>query len=95
MKPMMTVLALLGALTLATPATAACFVEYKAKQDDPLRLHYGILEISTTSCPGNAQALAAARLQNGGWTLLTVLGLSTDTPSAQQRANAGENYLRF
>ena len=31
------------ATTLATGAQADCYADYKAKQDDPLRLHYGIM----------------------------------------------------
>ena len=39
--------ATLLALTLALPAQAAgCYADYKAKQDNPLRLHYGVAQIS-------------------------------------------------
>ncbi|KUF10491.1 hypothetical protein [Pseudoponticoccus marisrubri] len=89
---------LLLALALAQPGAAAadCYVEYKAKQDSPLRLHYGILAIGG-SCPSAnaAQQIAADRVAAGGWTLLTVTGLSTTPPSSQMIANAGPYYLRF
>jgi hypothetical protein len=29
-------------LAAAQPAAAACYADYKAKQDAPLRLHYGV-----------------------------------------------------
>ena len=32
-------------LVIATTAQATCFADYKAKRDDPLRLHYGVAEI--------------------------------------------------
>ncbi len=37
--------ALLVSLALALPAQASCYVDYKAKQDAPLRLAYGVAEI--------------------------------------------------
>lgn len=83
-------------LALPAAAQAACFVEYKAKQDSPLRLHYGILRLDG-ACPDPAGATdaAAARLAAGGWTLLNVVGLSEDEPSDTQKANAGAFHLRF
>lgn len=84
-------------LTLVPQAgLAACYVEYKAKQDQPLQLHYGILSLSG-SCPDRSAAAraAASRLAAGGWDLLNVVGLSSATPSATQRANAGAYYLRY
>ena len=29
----------------ASAAHAACYADYKAKQDNPLRLHYGVVEV--------------------------------------------------
>ncbi|MFZ7093511.1 hypothetical protein [Primorskyibacter sp. 2E233] len=89
---------LIALVTLGLPAAAQadCFVEYKAKQDSPLRLHYGILAIKG-SCPLAPQAAstAQARLSAGGWVLLNVLGLSEQSPTAQMRSNAGDYYLRY
>ena len=89
-------LSLLMALAFAGAARADCYVEYKAKQDDPLRLHYGVLALPG-GCPTEqaAQDATTRRLASGGWTLLTVLGLGPDKPSDQQKANAGEFYLRY
>ena len=81
-------------LSLAGPAQAACFVHYKAKMDNPLRLHYGIYALKGAACPANAEATVEARLAALGWTLLTVLDQTVDTPTATQRANAGEYFLR-
>ena len=48
--------------TLAVPtlAEAACYVEYKAKQDNPLRLHYGVLAIDG-DCPDAGQSVSRRR----------------------------------
>ncbi|MFW2541066.1 hypothetical protein ACN2XU_00390 [Primorskyibacter sp. 2E107] len=81
---------------LPVAAHAECYVEYKAKQDSPLRLHYGILAIPG-ACPAEntARQTASARLASAGWVLLNVLGLSTTPPTDAMRSNAGDYYLRY
>ncbi|WP_425098002.1 hypothetical protein [Tropicibacter sp. S64] len=87
-------LGLLAALPAA--AQAECYVEYKAKQDSPLRLHYGILALPGDCPPANlADQKAADRLSRNGWVLLNVLGLSTKVPTDAMRSNAGDYYLRY
>lgn len=55
-----------------THAQATCTVEYKAKQDNPLRLSVGTVQVS--SCERDAaEAEARAILAQRGWTLLKVL----------------------
>lgn len=81
-------------LALTSAAQADCFVEYKAKRDAPLRLHYGILALPG-GCPAMPDEATAARLASAGWTLLTVVSSSETSPSAQQKANAGDFFLRF
>lgn len=80
----------------ASPATAACFAEYKAKQDNPLQLHYGIMQLGA-SCPpgGKARAQVAQRLAKGGWVLLNVVSIFEGDPSKAQKKNAGSNFLRY
>jgi len=40
----------LALVAFAGTAQAECYADYKAKQDDPLRLHYGVAQISGP-CP--------------------------------------------
>ena len=91
-------LSLLTALTLglAAPASAAdCYADYKAKQDDPLRLHYGVAQLRGACDRGSAQAELSQRLRAQGWTLLNVVSVFGPEGLAQSRASAGSNYLRF
>jgi len=37
---------------MALPAQAECYADYKAKQDDPLRLHYGVAQVSACDPAG-------------------------------------------
>jgi hypothetical protein len=71
-------------------------VSYKAKQDNPLRLHFGVLLIGG-NCPGSGAAArqASSRLAAGVWTLLNVIRLAPSPPSSSERANAGQFYLRY
>lgn len=89
---------LLLVLALAMPGAAAadCYVSYKAKQDNPLRLHFGVLLLSG-GCPATAAAAnqTANRLASGGWTLLNVIRVAPSPPSSSERANAGQFYLRY
>ena len=96
----MTRLTLIATLILALggPASADCFADYKAKQDDPLRLHYGVAQVSDDACSsgkGQAQAELAPRLAAGGWTLLNVLSVFGPEGLGERKASAGEYFLRF
>jgi hypothetical protein len=81
-------------LMIGAAAQAACYADYKAKQDDPLRLHYGVAEVSACSVSG-AEAELAPRLAAAGWTLLNVLSVFDESGLAERKASAGPNYLRF
>lgn len=86
--------ALLAALAL--PAQAACYADYKAKQDNPLRLHYGVMQVPDGACsPRAAGAEIAARLRAQGWTLLNVIGVFGPEGLDERKANAGAYFLRY
>ncbi|GGE36436.1 hypothetical protein GCM10011360_25250 [Primorskyibacter flagellatus] len=79
MFPLMTrILHILGlcAVFLAAPvvAQAACTAEYKAKQDNPLRLQHGEMQVSSCD-PSAAAAEVQARLAQQGWILLKIVSL--------------------
>ncbi len=79
-------------MAFALPAGAQCFVDYKAKMDDPLRLHYGVAEVR--DC-GTAEAELAPRLAANGWTLLTILSTFGPEGLDERKDSAGEYFLRF
>jgi len=83
-------------LALALPGHAAgCYADYKAKQDNPLRLHYGVAQINGACTPGNAAAQLSPRLAAEGWTLLNVVSVFGEDGLNARKASAGQNYLRF
>lgn len=82
-------------LALTGAASANCYADYKAKQDNPLRLHYGVLEIRGACEKSDAKGEATARLAASGWTLLTLMGLFGPEGLDERKDSAGQYYLRF
>ena len=92
-RPLMLAAALAA---FALPAQAACYADYKAKQDNPLRLHYGVIELPDAACdPSAASAELARRLAGTGWTVLNVVSIFGPDGLAERKADAGAYFLRF
>ena len=95
----MTRLTLIATLLLALcgPASADCFADYKAKQDNPLQLAYGVSQVSDDICgdTGAEEAELAPRLAADGWTLLKVLSSFGPEGLDERKASAGEFFLRY
>jgi len=84
---------------LASPASAECYADYKAKQDSPLKLHYGVIALPDAAC-GSTQAAApeiAARIGRDGWTLLDVVSIfdASGLENEKRKESAGDYYLRY
>lgn len=85
------------AVCVALPASAECYADYKAKQDDPLRLHYGVAQVSDAACGDNGAAKSelAPRLASDGWTLLNVLSTFGPEGLGERKDRAGDYFLRY
>ncbi|WP_339645539.1 hypothetical protein [Jannaschia helgolandensis] len=89
-------LLILMAFVLAGPASAACYADYKAKQDDPLRLHYGVVELPDDACDTSSAAATLRDRLDDGWQLLQVISVFDDEDGLEKRkASAGEFFLRY
>lgn len=94
MKRLITFAALV--LALAGPVAAECYADYKAKRDEPLKLIYGVAQVSDGNCsPGGAEGELAPRLAADGWTLLTVLSTFGPEGLEERKASAGDFFLRY
>jgi hypothetical protein len=83
------------ALLVAGPASA-CYADYRAKMDNPLRLHYGVIDLPDGACtPEAAAPVIAARIAVGGWELLQVVSIFDESGLADRRADAGDHFLSF
>lgn len=77
-------------------AQAACYADYKAKRDDPLRLHYGVAQVDDGACTRQSAANQLQdRLAAQGWTLLNVLSVFDDGGLNERKDSAGQYYLRY
>ena len=83
-------------LALAGQASAQCFADYKAKQDNPLRLQYGIVELPDNACSSRAAASDYVRqvVARSGWTLLQIESIFDASEFQRRSANAGAIHRR-
>lgn len=90
------ILSALITLSLGAAAQAACFADYKAKQDNPLRLQYGIIELPDAACGSvsAARAYAAPVIARSGWTLLQIESIFDPSQFPARSANAGAIHRR-
>jgi len=81
----------------ALPAQAACYADYKAKKDNPLQLHYGVIQLPDAACASARAAAqsAAPRLASAGWTLLNIVSVFNESGLGRRKANAGQHFLRY
>jgi len=82
-------------MALGGNAQAACYADYKAKRDDPLRLHYGVAEITGDCSPEAAETELTPRLTADDWQLLSIEGVFDDAGLEEREESAGEYYLRY
>ena len=98
MKQLIHSVALAALLALpALSAQAGCYADYKAKRDNPLKLHYGVVELPDSACASTQAAASniSQRLAADGWLLLNVLSIFDQSGLPQRRESAGEYYLRY
>jgi len=90
-------LAVLTAFATAGSAQAACYADYKAKRDNPLRLHYGVMEIPGAACDDAALARVEIekRLAAEKWRLLNVMSVFGADGLENRKESAGQFFLRF
>jgi hypothetical protein len=93
MKHLISICAL--SLLFSGAAAAECYADYKAKQDNPLRLHYGVAQLQGACTKAAVKAELQQRLERQGWTLLTVLSVFGPEGLASRKDSAGTYYLRF
>lgn len=96
MKHMLLIFALVIGASLGSAASAAeCYADYKAKKNNPLKLHYGVVQLNHGCSVQQAKSEVAARIGRDGWILLNVLSVFDASQLAGKEANAGPFYLRY
>ncbi|WP_370458574.1 hypothetical protein [Aliiroseovarius sp. PrR006] len=84
-------------VAMASTAQAACYADYKAKRDNPLKLHYGVIELSDSVCDNRkaANRQISDRLEANGWSLLKVQSIFDATGLEERKESAGKFFLRY
>ena len=84
-------------LACSVQASADCYADYKAKQDNPLRLAYGVAALTDEGCGGRAAASVALapRLAAAGWTLMSIVSIFGPEGLDERKASAGAFFLRY
>jgi len=72
-----------------------CFILYKAKKDDPLRLHVGLMEIEQKCTNADLEVLAEQRLRSDGWLLLKIVDRLQRTDTKKIESDLGEFFLKY
>lgn len=90
-------LAVLALSFTAAAAEAACYADYKAKKSNPLKLHYGVIELPDAACKNRKTAADAisSRIASGGWTLLNVMSTFGAEGLDARKQSAGNFYLKY
>lgn len=84
------------ALIGPTALQAACFASYKAKRDDPLKLHFGVAEIAGDDCSvAGANEELGPRLKKDGWKLLSIVEIVPQEKLEEVQERAGQYFLRY
>jgi hypothetical protein len=79
----------------ASAAQADCYADYKAKRDDPLRLHYGVAQVFGDCTVAQAKDELRGKLSADDWKLLNVLGVFDEAGLEERKESAGEYFLRY
>ena len=96
MKHILVISLAIGLAGLSGQALATeCYADYKAKKDNPLRLHYGVVELRQGCSKKSAKSEIAQRIANDGWKLLNVISVFDTSNLAGKETNAGQFYLRY
>ena len=97
MRMHLSLISLAIAVTVAAPAHAACYADYKAKKENPLKLHYGVVQVDISPCRMSDKVTSAvrSRLQSSGWQLLQVQSVFDDSGLGKRKQDAGQFFLRF
>lgn len=96
MKNLRLIAVVLGLSLIAGPGFAdPCYADYKAKKDNPLRLHYGVMELRQNCTRKSANREVRRRIARDGWTLLNVLSVFEAPQLAGKEQSAGKFYLRY
>lgn len=72
-----------------------CFVLYKAKKNNPLKLHLGLMQVNEP-CSGNSlEIVVSNRLKPSGWLLLKIVNTTESIETEKMKSDLGDYFLKY
>ena len=72
-----------------------CFVLYKAKKDNPLKLHLGLIQINGQCSAHDVEGITSKRLSSTGWKLLQIVKASSKIDTEKMESDLGDYFLKY
>jgi hypothetical protein len=72
-----------------------CFVLYKAKKDNPLKLHLGLIQISGQCSEHDVEYITSRRLNLTDWKLLKIVKSSSNIDAEKMERDLGDYFLKY
>ena len=72
-----------------------CFVLYKAKKDNPLKLHLGLIQINGQCASHDIEGITIQRLNSTGWKLLQIVKTSSNIDAEKMEKDLGDYFLKY
>ena len=72
-----------------------CFVLYKAKKDNPLKLHLGLIQINSQCSNHDIEGITSKRLSSTGWKLLQIVKVSSNVDTKKMESDLGDYFLKY
>ena len=72
-----------------------CFILYKAKKDNPLKLHLGLIKINGPCLNRNIETIISSRLNPSGWLLLKIVNISESIEAKKMERELGDYFLKY
>ena len=72
-----------------------CFVLYKAKKDNPLKLHLGLIQINGQCSDHDVEGITSKRLSSTGWKLLQIVTASGNIDTKKMESDVGDYFLKY
>ena len=72
-----------------------CFVLYKAKKDNPLKLHLGLIQINGQCASHDIEGITIQRLNSSGWKLLKIVKFTGKIEVEKMEKDLGDYFLKY
>ena len=72
-----------------------CFVLYKAKKDNPLKLHLGLMQVNKPCSGKSLEIVVSNRLNPSGWLLLKIVNTIESVETEKMKSELGDYFLKY